>query len=406
MTGELPRQTQQDQTFMTIAWLLAGMVTLVGGAELLVRGASRLAGRMGISPLVIGLTVVAFGTSAPELAVSVASAWSGQAEIALGNVVGSNIFNVLLILGLSALIVPLVVDQKLVRFDVPLMIAVSLLMYWMAWDGLISRVEGAVLFAGLLGFLGWCIAAGRDAPAEIQQEYGEAFGGQPETVASSAPQKRLRIVDLLLIVVGLVLLVLGARWLVHSASDLASRFGVSELVIGLTIVAGGTSLPELATSVIAALRGERDIAVGNVVGSNLFNILGVLGLSAVVAPAGVAVAEQALRFDIPVMVAVAAACLPIFFTGHRIARWEGLLFVGYYVAYTAALVLLAVRGEVEPTFRLLMLGLVIPLTAITLVVIAARSLAGPEKVTTATDNPQPLDAGSASSEKGQAEDPP
>lgn len=360
---------------MTAAVLLAGLVALVAGAELLVRGASRLAGRMGISQLVIGLTVVAFGTSAPELAVSAASAWSGQAQIALGNVVGSNIFNVLLILGLSSLIVPLVVDQKLVRFDVPLMIGVSLLMYAMAWDGLISRIEGSVLFAGLLGFIGWCIAAGRDAPAEIQQEYEEAFGGQPEAAASSAPQKRLHMVDLLLIVAGLVLLVLGARWLVQSASALAARMGVSELVIGLTIVAGGTSLPELATSVIAAIRGERDIAVGNVVGSNLFNILGVLGLSAVVAPAGVAVAEQALRFDIPVMAAVAAACLPIFFTGHRIARWEGLLFVAYYGAYTTTLVLIALRGMVEPTFRLLMVGFVIPLTGLTLVVIAARALA-------------------------------
>jgi cation:H+ antiporter len=380
---------------MTVVVLLVGLFALVGGAELLVRGASHLAGSMGISPLVVGLTVVAFGTSAPELAVSVASAGSGRAEIALGNVVGSNVFNVLLILGLSSLVVPLVVDQKLVRFDVPLMIGVSLLMYAMAWDGLISRVEGGVLFAGLLGFLGWCIAAGRDAPAEVQQEYKEAFGGPSEAVAPSAAKKRVRIADLLLIVAGLVLLVLGARWLVQSASELAARFGVSELVIGLTIVAGGTSLPELATSVIAAIRGERDIAVGNVVGSNLFNILGVLGLSAVVAPAGVAVAEQALRFDIPVMAAVAAACLPIFFTGHRIARWEGLLFVAYYIAYTAALVLLAVDGEVQPTFRLVMLGFVIPLTAITLLVIAVRSLRGHANATAAETNRQSPGPGSS-----------
>jgi cation:H+ antiporter len=176
------------------------------------------------------------------------------------------------------------------------------------------------------------------------------------------------------IAAGLVLLVLGARWLVDAASELARRLGISELVIGLTIVAGGTSLPELATSVVAAIRGERDIAVGNVVGSNLFNILAVLGLAAAIAPDGVAVADQALRFDIPVMIAVAAACLPIFFTEHRIARWEGALFLAYYVAYTATLVMLATQSEVLPLFRLLMIGFVLPLTAITLIVISVRTL--------------------------------
>jgi cation:H+ antiporter len=363
---------------MIFVLLVAGMAALVIGAELLVRGASRLAIAVGISPLVVGLTVVAFGTSAPEMAVSVASAFSGRADIALGNVVGSNIFNVLFILGLSALLVPLIVDQKLVRFDVPLMIGVSLLVLVLGLDGSVGRVDGVCLFIGILGYTAWCVVAGRKESLAVQREYAEAYGtqeGAPGQVDREATRPVALFQHLGFIAAGLVLLVLGAGWLVVGASDLARRLGISELVIGLTIVAGGTSLPELATSVVAAIRGERDIAVGNVVGSNIFNILAVLGLSATIAPDGVAVADQALRFDIPVMIAVAAACLPIFFTGHRIARWEGALFLGYYIAYTATLVMLATQGGVLPLFRLMMNGFVLPLTAITLIVISVRTLA-------------------------------
>ncbi|MCA9074478.1 MAG: calcium/sodium antiporter [Planctomycetaceae bacterium] len=356
--------------------LLGGLIALVFGAELLVRGSSRLAAFIGISPLIVGLTVVAFGTSAPEMAVSVASSLSGKADLAIGNVVGSNNFNVLLILGLSALIVPLVVDQKLVRFDVPLMIGVSLLTWLLSLDRQVDRVEGGMLFAGLLGYTSWCIIAGRRESAAVREEYAEAFGSQENSDSLSTDKPlswRGLSWQLLLIAVGLVLLVLGARWLVESATVLARDFGVSELVIGLTIVAGGTSLPELATSLVAAMRGERDIAVGNVVGSNLFNILGVLGLSALVSPQGVPVAQQAIDFDIPVMTAVAGACLPIFFTGHRIARWEGALFLGYYVAYTATLIMLTTRSDALPIFKLVMLGFALPLTLITLAVLVVRS---------------------------------
>lgn len=364
---------------MIVILLISGLAALVVGAELLVRGASRLAERIGISALVVGLTVVAFGTSAPEMAVSVGTAFSGKADLALGNVVGSNIFNILFILGLSALVVPLVVDQKLVRFDVPLMIGVSLLVLLLGLDGVIGRPEGVLLFAGILGYTAWCTIAGRSESPAVQQEYEQAFGHSVTTELAETPGRAPRTDGLSgqlgLIIAGLILLVLGAGWLVDGASELARRLGVSELVIGLTIVAGGTSLPELATSVVAAVRGERDIAVGNVVGSNIFNILAVLGLSAAVAPDGVAVADQALRFDIPVMIAVAAGCLPIFFTGHQIARWEGALFVAYYLAYTATLVMLATRSDVLPRFRLAMNGFVLPLTAITLVVIAMRALA-------------------------------
>ena len=300
-----------------------GLITLVAGAEFLVRGASRLASAAGISPLIIGLTVVAFGTSAPEMAVSVASSLSGRADIAVGNVVGSNIFNILLILGLSASILPLVVDQKMIRFEVPVMIAASLLAWWFCSDGTVNRAEGGVLFAGILAFTFRCLVVGRRESLEFRTATQSVAGDSTLESADSSGSGILGILwQLTLVAAGLVLLVLGAGWLVGGATEVARRFGVSELVIGLTIVAAGTSLPELATSIVAAIRGERDIAVGNVVGSNIFNLLGVLGLAAVVAPNGIAVAGQAAQFDIPVMVAVAVACLPVFFTGHLIARWR------------------------------------------------------------------------------------
>lgn len=335
--------------------LALGLVILVLGADWLVRGASRLALSFGISPLVIGLTIVAFGTSAPEMAVSVKSAWVGQADIALGNVVGSNIFNVLGILGLSALVAPLIVDQKMVRFDVPIMIGVSVLALAFGLDGTIARWEGGVLFAGIVGYTVFLIRQSRRESRAIEKEYADEFGGG--AAARSSP-----VMNVVLIVLGLVLLVLGARLLVDSAIAIARHFGVSELIIGLTIVACGTSLPELATSVLAAWKGERDIAVGNVVGSNIFNILAVLGMSSLVSPVGVA--ESVLRFDIPVMIAVAVSCLPIFFAGHQIKRWEGGLFVFYYVAYTAYLVMAQKQHASLGAFRDGMVYFVIPLTVV------------------------------------------
>jgi len=349
---------------MTTALLfVVGLVLLVAGAEVLVRGASRLAASAGISPLVIGLTVVAFGTSAPEMAVSVQSALSGQAgaDIAVGNVVGSNIFNVLFILGVSAMITPLVVSQQLIRVDVPIMIGVSLLLLILALDGSISRANGLLLFAGIIAYTIFAIIQGRREGAAVQDEYAQEYGRK----ASGAMSMLLNIAG---IVFGLALLVLGARWLVDGAISMARWFGISELVIGLTIVAAGTSLPEVATSIIASLKGERDIAVGNIVGSNIFNILAVLGLAAIVAPAGINIANTALQFDIPVMIAVAVACLPVFLSGHLIARWEGWLFFGYYIAYTTYLVFSASQYGWLQNFETAMIYFVMPLTVVTLVV--------------------------------------
>ena len=354
---------------VTVGSFAAGLALLVVGAESLVRGASRLALAAGISPLVVGLTVVAYGTSAPEMAVSVKSALQGDvgADLALGNVVGSNIFNVLFILGLSATIAPLVVNQQLVWLDVPILIGASTLVLLLGLDGRISRLDGVLLFGGAVAYTALLIVQSRRESKAMKQEYEEAFGADPPKSAAGW------IANLALVAVGLALLVLGARWLVEAATSVARVFGVSDLVIGLTIVAAGTSMPEVATSVIATIRGERDIAVGNVVGSNLFNLLAVLGLSSIVSPNGVGVAKAALSFDLPVMIAVAIACLPIFFTGHLIARWEGLLFLSYYVAYTAYLILASQQHDALPAFSTVMLEFVLPLTVVTIALLAVRS---------------------------------
>ena len=350
---------------MAVFWFIAGLLFLIIGAEALVRGASRLAAVFGIAPLVIGLTVVAFGTSSPELAVSVKSALSGQASIALGNVIGSNIFNVLFILGASALIVPLVVSQQLVRLDVPLMIALSFLVLLLALDGRFGPVDGVLLVAGLVTYIWVLIRLSRKETASARQ--------QPVPVAANAnPKVTGWIRNISLVVVGLALLVLGSRWLVDGAVSFARHLGVSELIVGLTIVAAGTSLPEVVTSIIAALRGERDIAVGNVVGSNIFNILAVLGITSMVAPGGIEVSPAVIGFDIPVMIAVALACLPIFFTGGTISRTEGVLLLAYYVAYTAYLILAASHHDALPRFSAIMLEFVIPITVVTLIGLVLR----------------------------------
>jgi cation:H+ antiporter len=347
-------------TGLTLLLFVVGLVALVVGAEWLVRGASRLAAAVGVSPLVIGLTVVAFGTSSPELAVSVQAAWSGQADLAVGNVVGSNVFNVLFILGLSAVITPLAVARQLLRLDVPVMIVISVLALVLGLDGAIDRTDGILFVAGVLAYTGWLIRASR---REVAAE--KAAGPPVEAVAAVAGGV---LFNLVLIVAGLAALVLGSRWLVQGAVAIATTLGVSELVIGLTVVAAGTSLPEVAASIVAAVRGERDIAVGNVVGSNIFNILAVLGLSSLTSPSGIQVSAAALAFDIPVMIAVAVACFPVFYTGGTISRWEGIVFLGYYVAYTTYLVLNATQHAGLATFQAAMLWFVIPLTAITLAV--------------------------------------
>jgi cation:H+ antiporter len=298
-------------------------MTLVVGAELLVRGASRLATAAGVSPLVVGLTVVAFGTSAPEMAASLGASLSGNADLALGNIVGSNVFNVFGILGVAALAAPLGVARRLVRVDIPIVLAVAMVVFGFAVNGTISRWEGILLLGFIIGHTVWLVRAARR--------------NNPSAGGTSAPTSptgtRGPVAALAAVALGLVALVVGAGWLVSGATAVASALGVSERVIGLTLVAVGTSLPELATSVVAAVRGQREIAVGNVVGSNLFNLTAVLGIAAVGSSDGITVAGQALRVDLPMMVAAAVVCLPVFFTGYEVSRREGLAFLATLTAY-------------------------------------------------------------------------
>ena len=350
-------------TFAVFAALVVGFVLLVVGAELLVRGASNLAIIVGLSPLIIGLTVVSYGTSAPELAVGLQSYAIGQGDIALGNIIGSNIFNILMILGMSAVVVPLTVARQLIRLDVPIMIGVSGLMVLFALDGSIGRSDGVVLLIGSVIYSAFLVIQGRKETSPVPGE-----GGPPANLAlSPLPMHTRVLINLGWVLLGLVLLVAGSKFLVYGAVLVAEALGMSQLIIGLTIVAAGTSMPELATSIVASYRGEQDIAVGNVVGSNIFNVLVVLGATATVG--GVSVETAVLHFDLPVMIAVAIACLPIFYTGYRISRWEGLLFIGYYVAYSAYLIFDAVGHDQIGLFSNVMLLFVIPLTVITLITV-------------------------------------
>jgi cation:H+ antiporter len=305
---------------------LLGLILLYGGAEGLVRGSSALALRLGLSPLLVGLTVVAFGTSSPELAVSVRAALAGQGDIALGNVVGSNIANVALILGVCALVRPLRVDAQVVQWDAPILFATSVLLLVLLGDRVLSRPEGLALCAALIAYLALSVHLARREPSpRIQEEFAQALPAAPRRLWA----------EVLLVVAGLALLALGGRFLVSGAVTVARGLGLSEAFIGLTVVAVGTSLPELATSLVAALRGEADLAVGNVVGSNIFNVLGVAGLASAIYPIA---AANLSRLDLWVMLAVAAVALPIVWTGHRVSRGEGALLTLGYCAYLGWLV--------------------------------------------------------------------
>ena len=307
--------------FLNISLLILGLATLTLGAEGLVRGSASLAIRLGLTPLIIGLTIVAFGTSTPELVVSIVASLNNQGDISIGNVVGSNIFNIGIILGLTALFCPVKVSLQVIKQDGPIMIATSLLALYLITKGTISRPTGIVLFITLVGYIGFTIwMAKKGASSEIEQQFQEGVPSQ-----SRSPHR-----DVLFIGGGLFLLVAGSRLLVVSATDIARVLGISEAVIGLTIIAAGTSMPELATSVVAALRRQPDIAVGNVVGSNIFNILGILGVASIVKPLS---ATGITKLDLWVMVVFSIALLPLLYTDLKLQRWEGGLLLFGYGAY-------------------------------------------------------------------------
>jgi cation:H+ antiporter len=352
-----------------VLFFFLGLGALVAGAEALVRGASKIALSLGISPLVVGLTIVAMGTSSPEIAVSVGAALNGTTDIAVGNVVGSNVFNVLFILGLSAVITPLVVHSQIIRQEVPIMIGASVVLAVMVFDGSLSRGESALLLALLVAYMVFLVRQSRAETAEIRDEYASA-------VQRDGAWDGHWAVQVLLIVVGLGLLVLGSDWLVNAAVAFARALGVSDLIIGLTIIAAGTSMPEVATSVMAAVRGERDIAVGNVIGSNTFNILGCLGLSGIVSANGLGMSSAVLNFDLWVMLAVAFACLPAFMLRNEIGRRRGLMFLAFYVAYVAYLILGAQDHDALDEFSAVMLSFVLPIAIVTLVAMVIRGQGG------------------------------
>ncbi len=352
---------------MTILQLVGGMAGLTIGGELLVRGASKLAAAAKLSPLFIGLTVVAIGTSSPELIVSISTSLKGQGDLSLGNVVGSNIFNTLMILGLSAVVSPLIVKRQMIRFDVPCMIVGSLLIPLVAADGWINRPEGIVLLSLLLLYTAAAYFMGRK-DSKTTETVAHELDLKP-----IKPTFRYLLTQVGIIAVGLLLLVFGCEWFVGGAVQIARNVGLSETVIGLTILAAGTSLPELVTSVVATLRNERDIAVGNVIGSNLFNVLGVLGAAAVFSSPGIQVAASMFQRDLPVMVGTALICLPIFASYGVISRWEGLMLLGFYVLYTVYLILSTTGNPLAQQVGQFAIYVALPVALIVLTVTFVRS---------------------------------
>lgn len=336
----------------TLPWLSliqlgGGLLLLIVGAELLVRAAVRLAASLGVRPLLIGLTVVAFGSSAPQLAVSVQAAAADNADIAVGSVIGGNIFNTLVTLGFSALIIPLRVSRQLIRLDIPLMILASLLVFGLAFNEELGRLDGLVMLGAFALYLGLLLRQSRHHHHHV---------APPTTPHKSTPW----LSSLAWMGLGLALLVVAGHLLLDAAVDVATELGLSERIIGLTVVAVGTSLPQLATSLIAAVRGQRDIAVGNVIGGNLFNLLGVLGLTALLAPTPLSVSPNALAFDLPVMLGVAMLCWPVFYSGYRITRAEGLLFLGLYLAYGLHVVWFTTGMPMADKLERLMLFFILP----------------------------------------------
>ena len=305
-----------------IITILVGFIVLVVGAELLVRGASALALRNGISPLVVGLTVVAFGTSSPELVVAVKASLSGQGEIALGTVIGSNICNIVLILGSAALVRPITIHLQVLRFDLPIMIGVTLIGAALFMLSTLTRLHGALLLAGILIYCMVTIAlARREKDSEGIKHYDDEV---------EIAQKMRLPVTLTFIVAGPGLLILGSNWILKGAVVLAEAWGVTQAVIGLTVVAIGGSLPEHATSISAALKGKGDIAVGNVIGSNIFNILSVTGAAAVASPIPV---TGISNVDLGVMLLVAFIVFPLMKSDRQLKRWEGILMLAIYAGY-------------------------------------------------------------------------
>lgn len=335
---------------------------MIIGAELSVRAAVALAVLLKTRPLFLGLTVVALGSSAPQMAVGLQAALTDSTDIAVGSVIGSNIFNILVTLGLSALIIPLRVARQLVRVDLPLMIGATALVAGLAWNGVLSRLDGVILLLAMGGYL-----------AVVVRQF--AHGARHFSTHGETTRRKVWPIlgRLGLMGCGLTLLILGSHLLVESAAAAAQDLGLSERVIGLTVIAVATSLPALMTSLIAALRGERDIAVGNIIGSNLFNLLGVLGLTSLIASGPLSISPNAMDFDLPVMLGVAVLCLPLFYSGYRITRLEGLLLLGLYAAYGLHIVSFTTGMPLAGRLERLMIHYALPVLGVCVLVSTVRA---------------------------------
>ncbi|QEO14058.1 calcium/sodium antiporter [Agromyces intestinalis] len=323
-----------------VVWLILGLVALVIGAELVVRSGARLARRLGIPPIVVGLTVVSIGTSLPELAVGIDSVRVGAGSLAVGNIAGTNVVNILLILGLSAAIRPLAVGLQTLRLDLPMMGGAALLLYLFAVDGVLDVWEGVplVLFAIVYTLL--LVRWTRRESSFVAAEFAEEYPAEPEASGSARTVHTVRatVMQAIVLVAGIAVTILGADWLVDGAVEVASALGVSDALIGLTIVAIGTSAPELATTIISTIRGERDIAIGNLIGSSIYNLTIILGVTLLVAPGAVPIEPELVLIDLPIMVAVSFALAPIMLSGRRVSRLEGSLMVTAYLIYLGFLV--------------------------------------------------------------------
>lgn len=312
-------------------WFLAGLAALIIGAELLVRGGAKLAAQLGIPPILVGLTVVSIGTSMPELAVGIRAAAEGAGSLAVGNIAGTNIVNLLLILGLSALIRPLALQLRTLKLDLPMMTIAALLLWLLASNGILSLFEGTVLVACAVLYTVILVRSARLETPAVQEEFASEYAPPRRNGAVWRNEHALR--HMVFLVGGIAVVVIGADWLVSGSVGIAREFGISEAVIGLTIVAIGTSAPELVTTLVSTVRNERDIAIGNLLGSSVYNILLILGATALAAGRPLELEPQLVRVDIPLMALVALVCIPVFISGRKVSRLEGGVFVVAYVTY-------------------------------------------------------------------------
>lgn len=324
-----------DPLLVALGLCAAGLLVMIVGAELLVRGGSALAARLNIPPVVVGLTVVALGTSAPELAVGIDAALQGNGPLAIGNIAGTNTVNLLLIFGFSAAIRPLQLQLATLRLDLPAMLVASVAMFVMCLDGSLSFVDGLLLLAIGIAYSGLLVRSALQESRAMRMRYTEEYG--VEKAGPSVDTMMVR--EAAMLIGGIIIIVLGADWLVDGGVSLARIWGVSDAFIGLTIVAIGTSAPELVTTIVSTIKNERDIAIGNLLGSSTYNIAFILGITSLVPAGGIPVSPELLFIDIPVMIAAVLACVPVFLLDKRVSRLEGSLFVAAYAVYLGYLLI-------------------------------------------------------------------